>query len=143
MLLLLLLLRLLLCYCRWLLSLLPSPVATLLMLVELLLLVSAPIFVISACVPCHSGPCCVVVRCNLLRDVSRACELTITMMMMIVQAVFRYSVDPSRVATFASCIVTLTGQCKTLLSWVSGSVENRSKCAQCGQTGRGRVSRRS
>ena len=54
---------------------------------------------------------------------------------MTVQGVFDFSFDPSRVGTFASWVVALTGQCKTLLSYASGSrrVENHAKCVQCGQ----------
>ena len=49
---------------------------------------------------------------------------TKTMMMMIiiiVQAVPGFSFDPSRVGTFASWVVALTGKCKTLLSCASDS----------------------
>ena len=101
-----------------------------------LVLVSEQFFVISACVLCHSGHFWVVVRCTLLRDASRACEPVITMMMMIVQAVFDFSFGPLRVGTFVPW--TLTGQCKTLLSCVSGSrrAENHAKCVQRDQTGR-------
>ena len=43
-------------------------------------------FCISRIRSCHSGHCCMVVKCT-LRDASRACELVITMMMMMMVVV--------------------------------------------------------
>ena len=67
--------------------------------------------------------------------------MVMVVMMMIVQAVFDFSFDPSLVGTFASWVVALTRQCKTLFSCASGSkrAENYEKCVQCGKTGRWRA----
>ena len=79
----------------------------------------------------------------------RACELAITMMMMMmmmmtVQAILDFPI-PHVFATFASWVVALTGQRKTLLNCASGSrrAENQAKCVRCGQIGPWTASRRS